>query len=171
MRNIFLTGFMGAGKSTVGKILAQKLDWTFVDTDRALEKKTGVMISELFEAGEDSFRKLEGEMVCEVLKTEKQVVALGGGSLIKSSTRLQVLGAGQLVYLKAQSKTLAERLKTARDVRPLLAKQSDKEAFIEALLKERDNVYQAAHHTVVTDRKTPEIIAAEIMNLIGQLLR
>jgi shikimate kinase len=158
---------MGAGKSTVGMILSKKLEWTFIDTDRLIEQRTGKTISENFEDNEEAFRLVESDIVSDLVENNKQVVALGGGSLVKSSSRLLVLGAGHLVYLKATSHTLYERLKKSRNVRPLLEKEKDKEGFIEKLLKDRESVYQAAHFTISTDGRSPENIAHDVMVAIG----
>jgi shikimate kinase len=167
--NIFLTGFMGAGKSTVGKTLSDKLGWTFIDTDRLIEQRTGKSISENFVESEDVFRQLESEIVSEVITGDRQVVALGGGSLIRSSSRLKVLGAGHLIYLKTSSETLTNRLKMDEEVRPLLEKEKDKKSFIEKLLKERESVYQAAHFTIVTDGRTPDSLSHDILVTTGMI--
>jgi shikimate kinase len=160
---------MGSGKSTVGRLLAKKLSWTFIDTDKLIEEKTGQSISDNFALGEDKFRAIESEVISEVVGKTHHVVALGGGSIVNGANRLKILGAGQLIYLKASPQTLFKRLQRARDVRPLLEKNGDKEAFIIELLKERESAYLAAHITVVTDDKAPETIAMDVLKSVGRV--
>jgi shikimate kinase len=164
-RNIFLTGFMGAGKSKVGSLLAKKLGWSFVDTDELVEGRAGKSIEALFHEGEEKFRKLEAEIVSEVTKKDSQVVALGGGALLKQQSRLDILTAGCLIYLAAKPETLLSRLEKSGEVRPLLEKYGEDKRLdaIRDLLKERQNVYESAHGIFHTDTKTLETVVQEVL--------
>src|ERR1700745_2998164 len=104
VRRIVLTGFMGAGKSTIGRMLAQSLGWDFVDTDAVIESRTGMTIARIFaEQGEDAFRALEAEAVREQARVEHVVLALGGGAVEFETTReaLVRLGDACVVFLDA----------------------------------------------------------------------
>jgi shikimate dehydrogenase len=146
-RPIFLTGFMGSGKSTIGPLLAKRLKWNFVETDAAIEKKTGLSISEIFKIhGEPFFRETERQIIEETAYSPRTVVSLGGGAL-NSPTTLELLKkSGRLVYLSADLNTLDQRLKRGAQTRPLLAGLSDEQRRqkIASLLKEREPFYNQA---------------------------
>ncbi len=117
---IFLTGFMGSGKSTIGPILANTLGWNFVDLDRAIERSIGSTINEIFrEKGEAAFRVLEGTMLQDLAIARSTVIALGGGTLGSDHAFRMVSHSGILVYLRIPSEQLFFRLRKKTD-RPLL---------------------------------------------------
>ncbi len=158
---------MGAGKSRVGRTLAQKLGLTFIDTDALIEKEAGRSIPEIFKEGEEAFRKLEEKVVSSVATGTNQVIALGGGALLKATSLSKVLQNGMLIYLRATPETLSKRLERSHR-RPVLESQKGASSLqvIEKILSEREVIYRSAHHTIVTDGKNIESIAAEILKLV-----
>ncbi|MDA7989566.1 MAG: shikimate kinase [Gammaproteobacteria bacterium] len=174
--HIYLIGLMAAGKSTVGRNLARLLRREFIDIDAAIEEKTGVTVSHIFEIeGEPGFRKREAKLLAEVAGANAAangggaVVATGGGIVLREDNRELMRASGAVVYLRAARELLLERLKRARaDARPLL--QDDPEGVITRLLAERGPIYAAAADITVDVRAatplgTARKIAAELQNL------
>jgi shikimate kinase len=166
---VFLTGFMGVGKSKIGSILAWRLQRDFLDTDRMVERRAGKTISTIFaDEGEAHFRQLEHECVLEACQHKNAVIALGGGA-IAQERNLQVLRReGVLVCLQADVDTILERV-SRRDDRPLLARLSprDKRAKIESMLAERAPYYERAHIKMLSrEGQTPEETAAKLIELL-----
>lgn len=155
---IYLTGFMAAGKSTIGPILANTLGWDFKDIDRVIEKKTGKKITQIFsDEGENYFREVERKTLKELSLLSNTIIALGGGT-IASDENLQVIkNTGLLVYLKSSPETAYRRLRFKRD-RPALLFESEeeptKEQFIKRineLLNRRSKYYNQADIIIDTD--------------------
>jgi shikimate kinase len=146
--NIYLVGMMGAGKTTLGKALAQRLGLAFVDMDRVLVEKTGVPVTTIFEIeGEQGFRKRESCALAEVAAQGDHVIATGGGAVLAEENRRVMRETGTVVYLRARIESLWER--TRHDsARPLL-KTPDPRGTLERLLTERDPLYREAAHIVV----------------------
>lgn len=140
--NVFLVGPMGAGKSTVGKQLARTLGRDFYDSDKEIEKRTGVSISWIFEMeGEDGFRIREQKMIDELTKLKDIVLATGGGAILSEDTRRALRSRGNVVYLSASAEQLFQR--TAKDkTRPLLQAEDPKQQIVN-LLTERDPLYKS----------------------------
>lgn len=154
MRNIYLTGFMGAGKTSVGEELAKLLSLPFVDTDLEIERKESRSIPEIFaKEGEAKFRALEAAMIKEMAARKGLVVALGGGALMNPATRELLLSTGTVVYLKLPLDNLLDRIRGTD--RPLA-----KEAV--SLFAERESVYEQAHLTIQADQDHPKQIAEAI---------
>lgn len=165
-RNLVLVGLMGVGKSTVGRILAQRLERRFVDTDADVEAAAGTTVAELFATvGERHFRALEAERVRHVAALRGQVIAVGGGALLNPSNVTHLRGTGDLVLLDAEPAELAARI-AAEDQgasRPLLTGGAP-EARLAELRAQRDAVYAAAaSHVVDTTGRTPEEVAGEVL--------
>lgn len=160
--NIILIGFMGAGKTTVGAVLAKKLNQPLFDTDQLIEKQEGMSVSRIFELyGEGEFRRLETEMLKKNLSGD-WVLSVGGGLPLKEENRQLLKRAGTVVYLRVQPETVLKRLKGDRS-RPLL-QGGDAREKIEFLLKQRSPVYEEGADIVVdVDDKTPEDIGQEIL--------
>ena len=161
--NIILIGFMGSGKSTLGKRLAEVLNYKFIDTDLEIEKKEGRTISQIFkEEGEVYFRDLETVIIREFLEEEKgKVISVGGGLPLRQENReiLQMLGT--VIYLKTTSETIYERLKEDTS-RPLLQTEDPKKR-IKELMEEREEKYREASHIILqTDSKQIEEMISEI---------
>jgi len=144
---IFLIGFMGCGKSTTGKKLANKLGLPFFDSDKQIEQKTGKSISEIIqEQGEEQFRKLEAGFIQEIILKDNYVLATGGGLPCFGENMELLNNYGISVYLNMPAKALYSRLKNAKKKRPLLQgkKEEDLLAFIEELLSQREVFYKKA---------------------------
>lgn len=165
--NIALIGMMGSGKTSIGKILANKLSTSFIDTDEEIVRQEQKTINEIFEEyGENHFRSIESEILKNILNNDEQVISTGGG-IIKSSQNISILKEKSLViYLKASSDTLFERVKNNKE-RPLLNVDNMKEK-IENLLKERISKYEQAHYSINTENKTLSEIADEIIGKINE---
>ena len=166
---IFLTGFMGVGKTRVGRILARELGRCFLDTDRMIEQRAGKTIAEIFaDEGEAHFRQLERDCVLETCQRPDAVVALGGGAITRADNIEAVRGAGILVCLKADVDTIFARVKR-RSNRPLLAglDPQAQRAKIETLLRERAPFYDQAHiELYTTQAQTPEDTAGQLRDLL-----
>ena len=151
MKRIFLVGFMGSGKSTVGRNLAEKINWDFVDLDEVIEKREGLTISQIFEEkGEEYFRNKEALYLRELSQKEKVVVATGGGAPCFSDNMSWMNEHGLTIYLKADAELLLERLKAETISRPLLKGKSEAELryFIKAKMQDREPFYSQAKHTI-----------------------
>jgi shikimate kinase len=161
---IILTGFMGAGKTTVGALLAVRLGWAFVDSDQVVEARSGMTVAEIFERhGEAVFRSMEADAVREIAARERVVLALGGGALESASTRelLASLPQARVVFLEAPLETLVERCagQPGAPVRPVLR---DRERLAARWLA-RQPLYRAAHLIVATADCTPAGVADRIV--------
>jgi shikimate kinase len=146
--NLFLVGMMGAGKTTVGKALAQRLRRRFVDTDKLLVERTGVPVRTIFELeGEAGFRRRESALLAELARDNDCVVATGGGAVLDPDNRRLMREGGTVVYLRARVDSLWER--TRHDMtRPLLA-TPDPRATLASILEVRDPLYVDAAHLVI----------------------
>jgi shikimate kinase len=157
---IFLTGFMGSGKSTVGPILANTIGYHFIDLDVLIEKNEKQKISHIFEAeGETKFRMLERDTLKQILNNTATIVSLGGGTVTNDETLNLVKHHGVLVYLKSDVEHIYQRLKTKSD-RPMLRDDDGKLLDgdnlikkIEMLLSTREKFYNQADVVVTTDDK------------------
>jgi shikimate kinase len=151
--HIILTGFMGTGKTEVGRRLARALGRAFVDTDRLVETKAQRSTSEIFARdGEAAFRALEREAVAEACALPQAVIATGGGALVDPDNRRRLAAAGPVVCLTASPAEILRRIGDAR-TRPLLAacaSDAERIARIEMLLAERKTAYGSATHTIDT---------------------
>jgi shikimate kinase len=164
---IVLTGFMGAGKTTVGALLAERLGWTFVDSDHVVEARARMTVAEIFERhGEADFRRMETDAVRETAGREHVVLALGGGAQESPANRtfLASLPQVRVVFLEAPLETLAGRCAGQPDApaRPILR---DRERLA-ARWQARQPLYREAHLTVATADRSP----AEVANCIVQEL-
>lgn len=164
-RNIILIGFMGSGKSSVGRTLARRLDWQFLDTDGMIEDEQGESIARIFETrGEAAFRELESRVANELGSRERCVIATGGGFPVPPENREAASRAGVLVFLIASSEAIWHRVgrsRPGRVRRPLLAVENPRQR-IEQLLAERLPAYEQADLKIETDGKSQEAIAEEI---------
>lgn len=165
---IFLVGFMASGKSRIGKLLANKLQYTFLDADEYIEKKAKQTIPQIFESrGEAYFRELEKECLEELTKKEKTVVATGGGMACHFNNMQQMNENGTTVFLSVSPPIIVSRLLQAKNTRPLVVRfEDDREAllqFVEAKLDERLSFYQQAHISVDCKSLTPTKVVKELM--------
>jgi len=146
--NVFLVGMMGAGKTTLGKALAQRMGHEFIDTDRILVERTGVPVATIFEIeGEDGFRRRESSVLAEIAQRDGCVVATGGGIVLAEENRRVMRESGTVVYLRARLESLWER--TRHDTtRPLLS-TPDPRGTLASLFEQREPLYREAAHVVV----------------------
>ena len=168
-RNIFLIGPMGAGKTTIGKQLAQLLHLDFVDSDQEIESRTGAPIDWIFDIeGEDGFRLREKNIIEELSQRQGIVLATGGGAVVNPENRKFLAGRGIVVYLETSIEQQLER--TRKDKRrPLLQNNDDPEATLVALHKERDAQYrEIADVVVATNENSIKSVANKIANEINQ---
>jgi shikimate kinase len=142
---------MGSGKTTAGKKLAVRLNFSFIDLDLLIEKKEKRTISTIFSVeGELNFRKIERRVLKEIVKTDNIVVACGGGTPCYSDNMLFMKEKGQTVYLEMPVGALINRLRNSYGERPLIKGKSKEELrnYISSTLAEREKYYQKAHYTV-----------------------
>jgi shikimate kinase len=160
MKNIYLVGFMGSGKSTVGKILAEKLNMNFIDIDKLIEEKEGMKIKDIFgQRGESYFRELERKQMKAIVNQEGLVVSTGGGLGANLDNINLMKKNGDVIWLDVSLNTVLDRLKNDQD-RPLLKQPIEK---IKQLFEERKNVYRLANIRINADKKTPSQIVEEIL--------
>ena len=166
--NIILIGYMGCGKTTVGKNLAKMLEYEFVDTDEAIEHQQGRTISDIFATdGENAFRNMETEYLKNLIKekSDRQVLSTGGGMAIREENQKLLKQLGLVVYLRAKPQTVYERVKG--DTRRPLLQCDDPLAKIKKMLEERGPVYtDTAHHIIDVDEFRQQEIAEKIMDWI-----
>lgn len=153
-RNVILIGFMGTGKTTIGKRVARSLGFRFIDTDQLIAKKAGKPIPKIFaEDGEDAFRAMETEILRERAAKSGQLLSTGGGIVTREENLSLLREAGFVVWLRAKPETIWDRVRHSRN-RPLL-KTEDPEKTIRDLLAGREALYEkAAHLTIKTDGLT-----------------
>ncbi len=166
---IFLIGYMGSGKSTVGKNLSEKLKLNFIDFDTYIEVKEKKPVSEIFEKqGEEKFRELEKKYLDEVIKNDDVVISLGGGTPCFNNNLETINKNGISVYLKMEVEALVKRLINAKRKRPLIKgmNEEDLKFFIEANLEKRNSFYNQSKHIVSAAKKSPGEIAEEIAKKI-----
>ncbi len=146
--NIFLVGMMGAGKTSVGRVLARRLHHEFIDSDHEIEARTGVRIPTIFEIeGEAGFRSREQEVIAELVTYPNIVLATGGGAVLKPENRAALRKHGVVIYLSATVNDLLER--TLHDKNRPLLRTDNPRARLEALLKERDPLYKDVADLVI----------------------
>lgn len=163
---LFLTGYMGAGKSTVGKLLAQRMQYRFHDTDYLVVKGYRKPIERVFkENGEEAFRRAELLVLQELTKRSRIVVSTGGGTLTREEAFRLAKNSGLVIYLSAPVQDLYERVIFSPKTRPILD-VPEAEAAFKARFLERQTFYEKAHHTVTTLNRTPDQVVDEIESLL-----
>jgi len=164
MKNIYLIGFMGTGKSTVGKILAKDLGAEFVDTDKMVEGQTGKTISQIFEeSSEEEFRRLESGVLREITERDNLVVSTGGGIVVTRGNLELMKETGLVVTLIADVQTIMDRVGADGAKRPLLDVDEPFEE-IKKLLYDRASFYINAHHIVETSDISAREAADQIID-------
>jgi shikimate kinase len=170
-RPLVLTGYMGAGKSTIGKMLAARLGFEFHDTDRVIVKRQEKSISRIFkEQGEPFFRTLEREVLSELLRLSRIVLSTGGGTLAEPDNLQLALATGTVIYLEAPPEVLFERVIFSRKDRPMIDVPNAEQVFQERF-RAREGCYRQAHITVQTVDKAPMTVVEEIIQRLGLEIR
>ena len=160
--NLYLVGFMGTGKSTIGRRVAEELKMTFVDSDNAIEKVAGMRVSEIFEKhGEAHFRTLEREFVDDGHPAGGTVVACGGGLIVQPGMLELLQTKGVIVCLVASEETILNRVSGNRN-RPLLNVE-DQSKHVHELLKEREPIYKRVNTRIMTDHRP---VSSVVIHLI-----
>jgi shikimate kinase len=160
---IFLIGFMASGKTTVGRLLAERLDWNFVDLDKVIEDGAGKTVADIFAAeGEAGFRSRETDALREVAKRRKTVVATGGGAPCREENIAAMLAAGRVLWLEISAEEAVRRAGKASG-RPLLDGEADPVAAARKLLEARRPFYKRAHAGVPTAGYTPRQIVDDLL--------
>ena len=163
-KNVYLVGLMGAGKTTIGRSLAKRLGLSFVDSDREIEARTGVSIPTVFEIeGEEGFRKREAQVIADLAQVRSQVVATGGGAVLRAENRACMASSGFVVYLDVPPFTLWERTRHDRN-RPLLQVE-DPLLKLKELYTQRDPLYRDVADLVIDGNR---MNAHSILQLIAE---
>lgn len=162
---IFLIGFMGSGKTTVGSKLARIMGYEFVDMDQIIEETSGMTVPGIFqELGEEVFRKWENDILLELCQREKVVVATGGGAPCHGTMMSTMNQFGITVYIKLEPSGLKDRLTKSKTDRPLIRGKSEEELllFITSLLETREAFYNQATYIVEGKNLDPEMLAGHL---------
>ncbi|MCG8648390.1 MAG: shikimate kinase [Pirellulales bacterium] len=164
---IFLTGYRGTGKTTVGTIVAQTLGCAMIDLDQRVEQQAGRSIREIFKTGgEESFRTLESQALAELATQHGLVVSLGGGAILKRENRDRIRAAGKCVWLDGKAETLAARIHgdgSSQSRRPALTHLDELEEIRQLLSRRRPLYQEVADHRIDTTDRTAQEVAEEVV--------
>ena len=169
--NLVLIGYRATGKTTLARLLAERLRWNWIDADVEIERRAGKSIARIFaEDGEPAFRDLEAEVIADLARRDRLVLAGGGGAPLRPESRRAMRSGGRVVWLKAPPETILARMSgdaTTAARRPDLTDRGGLEEILH-LLAQREPIYrESAHLEVDTEGKTPDAIAAEILDRLG----
>ena len=170
MERVYLIGYMGCGKTTIGKRLAKSLGWDVIDMDSRIENRYRKTIPDIFASeGEESFRKKERFILEELSALENVVVSTGGGAPCFFDNIDVMNSSGLCVYIRMTPEALAARLRNAKSNRPLLKDKTEAELtnFIKEQLEKRRAFYEQARYVIDNDNGTPEEAAAKIAELLN----
>ncbi len=167
VQKIYMVGMMGAGKSAIGRLLAEYLSYNFIDTDKLIETQ-GMSIADIFtKRGEEAFRKMESDALSSCQTMSHTVIATGGGLPCHHDNMHEMLKNGSVIYLRASVSTLVKRLRADTANRPLISGDSDTlEYEIQSLLQKRQSCYERAHHIVDTDHDEALAVAEIVAELL-----
>jgi shikimate kinase len=169
--HLILVGISGAGKSTVGVAVAERLGRTFMDLDREIERREQATVAELFaEKGEPYFRTKERELTEELSKMGNMVLAPGGGWITNSDVVGLLCPPGRLVYLKVRPETAIARLGDERATRPLLMRP-DPLGELKRMLLQREPMFAKAHHVIETEKLKVQQVVEEVVKVAGAASR
>lgn len=157
---------MGAGKSTIGRLLASRLNFTFIDTDHLIEERSGADIPWIFDVeGEAGFRARETAILLEAIENSNQVISTGGGIVLSEQNRQAIKRATKVFYLCASLEQLIQR--TYKDKKRPLLQVENPEARLRELLETRESLYlDVATHTIKTDGRSPRNVVQEILEIV-----
>lgn len=159
-RNLYLVGLMGAGKTTIGRVLARRVGYAFIDSDREIESRTGVSLPTIFEIeGEEGFRRRESQVIADVSRLTGQIVATGGGAVLRAENRKNLKASGWIIYLDVPLPTLCERTRHDKN-RPLLQVSNPLQKLRE-LHVQRDPLYREIADLVISGSR---LTAQSVLN-------
>jgi shikimate kinase len=165
-RNIVLIGFMGCGKTTIGRQLASRLEFGFTDTDALIEARIGVSIPEFFAShGEAAFRDIEHEVVSKVSKLANQIIATGGGAILRDESRAVLSAGNAVVWLTARPDVVVARTERRRGARPLLSTDENPLERVLRILAIRGPLYQSIADVIVDTSDRP------VHRAVGDIVR
>lgn len=164
MQNIFLIGPMGAGKTTVGRHLAQQLEFDFIDSDKEIAARAGANLAWIFDLeGEAGFRKREELVIAELTGLKNIVLATGGGVVLSPNNRTLLASRGLVIFLQVSVEQQLSRIEHAKD-RPLLLQDIEREKILNKLFAEREPLYREIADLVInTDNRSPRAITMDIL--------
>jgi shikimate kinase len=169
--NLVLIGYRATGKTTLARLLAEQLQWNWIDADVEIEQRAGKSIAQIFaEDGETAFRDLEAQVIAELCRQDGLVLAAGGGAPLRPESREAMRARGKVVWLRAGPETIHARMSADATTQARRPNLTDKDPLDEIvhLLAEREPIYrESAHLTVNTEGKTPAEIVAEILNRLA----
>ncbi len=169
--NIILTGFMGTGKTAVGKRLAKRLGWRFIDIDQLIEAGAKMPIARIFsERGESVFRRLERRCILRAVHGQHHVIATGGGAFVDPSNRARLRVTGSVICLTARPDVIISRIGRKLETRPMLAGRAGPIARIRALLAARAEAYAQADLTIDTSELSVEQVVEQLWRKLGPCL-
>jgi shikimate kinase len=171
LKMVVLIGYRATGKTTLARLLAERLAWQWIDADVEIERRAGKTISRMFaEDGEPAFRDLEAEVIADLCRQERLVLAAGGGAPLREESRQAMRQCGRVVWLTASPETILRRMTgdaTTAARRPSLTEKDPLEEILH-LLARREPVYRESAHVIVdTEGKTPEQLAEEVLHSIN----
>lgn len=162
--NVYLVGLMGAGKTTVGKALARRLAYRFVDVDQEIEARTGVSVPTIFEIeGEEGFRRREAQVIADLAGVNGHVVATGGGAVLQPENRRNLQASGFVIYLNVPLATLYER--TRHDKKRPLLQVSDPRQKLRELYAQRDPLYREIANLIISGSR---ITVQSVLQLLSK---
>jgi shikimate kinase/shikimate kinase/3-dehydroquinate synthase len=161
--NLIFVGMMGSGKSSIGLLVAKKLNLDFIDIDKEIEKELGISIKKIFETkGEDYFRKFEEKITLKKLKLKSMVISLGGGAFVNKNIRNEILKNHISFWLNWKNEILLNRIKNSKK-RPLVINSTDTEII--NLIKKRNNIYSKALYEIKCDNLSKNEIVKTILEI------
>ena len=164
--NIVLTGLRGSGKSTIGKLLAQKLDWDFIDIDTKIEKEENMTIKNIVELrGWEYFRAVENKVTKEISKTDKTVISTGGGTIIDKDNEKELKKNGKIIYLYVKPEVCAKRIKNSKN-RPALEEENDVFEELKYTYRKRNDRYIKSANKIFHRTENPEKDVTELINTL-----
>lgn len=164
-KSIVFIGFMGVGKTTIGKLVAKKLNRPFIDIDEEIEKEYRMPVSQIFnQMGEKAFRQKEKELIFTLAEEEQKIISVGGGAFLQDEIRQVCLSTCIVIHLNLSLESWKQRVEFIIDSRPVLQGKSTSE--MEELFYKRQAIYSQHHLKLETDHKAPEEIAGEIVDAL-----
>jgi shikimate kinase len=168
-----LIGYRATGKTTLAELLARRLGWEWVDADVEIERRAGKSIAQIFaEDGEPAFRDLEAQVIADLCRRDRLVLAAGGGAPMREENRLTIRQSGKVVWLTARPETILKRMSSdaaTAERRPSLTGHAPLEEIVQLLARREPMYRETADFTVDTENRTPQELTAEILDRLEML--